>query len=177
MKDIPELKQEKNFLGKISSWLIDRYRVVYLMIILIIGAGLFSYNQMPKESFPDIEINYLFVTTIYPGASVQDVESLVTDVVESAIEGVEGLDKATSTTGAGYSQVILEFEENTDMNKAKLDVQTVINDIRFTDGVMDPNVIQMETGEIPIMNFTLTGDYNLVEIDGYAETLQSEFSA
>jgi HAE1 family hydrophobic/amphiphilic exporter-1 len=177
MKDIPEIKQEKNFLGKISSWLIDRYRVVYLMIILIIGAGLFSYNQMPKESFPDIEINYLFVTTIYPGASVQDVESLVTDVVESAIEGVEGLDKATSTTGAGYSQVILEFEENTDMNQAKLDVQTVINDIRFTDGVMDPNVIQMETGEIPIMNFTLTGDYDLVEIDGYAEALQSEFEA
>ncbi len=175
MKEIPELNAEKNFLGKISSWLIDRYRVVYLMIIMIVGVGLFSYNEMPKESIPDIEINYIFITTAYPGASVQDVESLVTDPVEDAIEGIEGLNKVTSSSNANYSQVILEFDEDIDMKQAKLDVQTSVNDIRFEDGVYDPNVIQMESGELPIMNLTLTGEYDLVEINDYAEALQFAF--
>lgn len=175
MKDIPELKQEKNILGKISSWLIDRYRVVYLFIILIVVGGLFSYFNMPKESFPDIEINYIFITTVYPGASVQDIESLVTNEIEGAVEGIEDLAGVTSTSNAGFSQVILEFEENADMKQGKLNVQTVINDIRFADGVMDPSVIQFESGEIPIMNFTLTGEYDLVEIFEYSEMLQTKF--
>ncbi|WP_240839656.1 efflux RND transporter permease subunit [Acidaminobacter sp. JC074] len=175
MKDIPELHEEKNFLGKISSWLIDRYRVVYLMIIMIVGVGLYSYMEMPKESIPDIEINYIFVTTAYPGASVQDVEGLVTDPVEEAVEGIEGLNKVTSTSNANYSQVVLEFDEDTDMKQAKLDVQTSVNDIRFEEGVSDPYVIQMETGEMPIMNLTLTGDYDLVQINDYAEALQASF--
>lgn len=175
MKDIPELKEKQNFLGKISSWLIDRYRVVYLLIILIVGVGLYSYDQMPKESIPDIEINYIFITTAYPGASVQDVESLVTDPVEDIVEGIEGLNQVTSSSNANYSQVILEFDENTDMKQAKLDVQTSVNDIRFEDGISDPSVVQMETGELPIMNLTLTGNYDLVDINDYAESLQFEF--
>lgn len=177
MKDIPELKQEKNFLGKISSWLIDRYRVVYLLMILIVGVGIYSYTEMPKETFPDIEINYIFVTTVYPGASVQDVESLVTDLVEDAVEGTEGVNQISSTSNANYSMVTIEFDEDTDMKQAKLDVQTSVNDIRFIDGIMDPTVIQMETGEIPIMNLTLTGEYDLVDINEYAESLQMQFEA
>ncbi|MBI9014184.1 MAG: efflux RND transporter permease subunit [Clostridiales bacterium] len=177
MKDIPELKQEKNFLGKISSLLIDRYRVVYLFIALIVIMGLYSYNELPTESFPDIEINYVFVITAYPGASVQDVENLVTNEVEKAVDGVEDIKSVTSTTNAGYSQVIIEFDENADMKQAKLDVQTTVNDIRFSEGVMDPSVIQMETGEIPIMSFTLTGDYDLVEINDYAKLIQSKFES
>ena len=78
---------------------------------------------------------------------------------------------------AGYSQVIIEFEESADMKQAKLDVQTVVNEINFTTGVMDPNVVKMETGEIPVMNFTFTGEYNLVEINDYAESMQSKFEA
>lgn len=175
MKDIPELKEEQNFLGKISSWFIDRYRVVYLLIIMIVGIGLYSYIEMPKESIPDIEINYVFVTTTYPGASVKDVEGLVTDPIEDAVEGIEGLQEVTSTSSANFSQVILEFDEDTDMKQAKLDVQTSVGDIRFEEGVNDPYIIQMETGEIPVMNLTLTGDYDLVDINQYAETLQADF--
>jgi len=175
MKEIPELQQEQNFLGKISSWMINRYRVVYLMIMLIVGVGLYAYTQMPKESFPDIEINYIFVTTAYPGASVQDVESLVTDPIENALEGIEDLDVITSSSNANYSQVVLEFDEETDMSQAKLDVQTAVNDIRFEEGVLDPTVIQMESGEMPVMNLTLTGAYDLVDINDYAENLKSEF--
>ena len=177
MKDLPKLKQEKNILGKISSWLIDRYRVVYLFIILIVVGGLFAYFNMPKESFPDIDINYIFITTIYPGASVQDIESLVTNEVENAVEGIKDLSAVTSTSNAGFSQVTLEFEENADMKQGKLDVQTVINDIQFADGVMDPSVVQFESGEIPIMNFTLTGEYDLVEIFKYSEILQAKFES
>lgn len=175
IKDIPELKQETNLLGKISSWLIDRYRVVYLLILLIVGVGLYSYNTLPRESFPDVELNYVFVITPYPGASVQDVEELVTNEIENAVEGITDLKSVSSTSFAGYSQVILEFEENADLKQVKLDVQTVTNDIRFASGVMDPDVIQMETGEFPIMNLTLTGDYSLVEINDFAELLQSKF--
>ncbi|MCK8060178.1 MULTISPECIES: efflux RND transporter permease subunit [unclassified Fusibacter] len=177
MKDIPELKLKQNFLGKVSSWLIDRYRVIYLLIVLIVATGLYSYYDMPKESFPDIEINYIFVTVPYPGASVQDVETLVTEEVENAVDGIENLDGITSTTVAGYAQVVLEFDEDTEMKQAELDVQTAVNALRFPDGVMDPMVIQMESGEIPIMNLTLTGEYDLVEINEYAQDLAAKFEA
>lgn len=177
MRDIPELSHKKNILGKISSWLIDRYRVVFLMIILIVISGVFSYQSMPKESFPDMEINYIFVSTSYIGASVEDVEKLVSDKLEDNLDGLDDLKKITSTSSPSFSQVILEFEDGTDMDQAKIDVQNKVNKTSFPDGVSEPDIRQMETGEIAIMNLTVTGDYDLIELNDYGKTLQDKLEA
>lgn len=171
-KDIPELRQPKNFLGKISSLFVDRYKVVYLLIVSILLAGVYMYNIMPKEVVPDISMNQLVVYTIYPGASTSDVENLVTDEIEKLVEGLAEVEGVTSDTSTGVSQVIVTFDENADMDQAELDVNNAISDAKLPEGVMDPYVMVIEVGEIPIMTMTVTGDYDLVALKAFGETLQ-----
>ncbi len=87
MKNIPELKMPKNFLGKISSTFVDKYKVVYLIILTLFLTGGLAYVGIAKETVPDISMNMLYINAVYPGASADDIESLVTEPIEKAVEG------------------------------------------------------------------------------------------
>jgi multidrug efflux pump subunit AcrB len=81
---------------KPSSWSIDNRTSIFIITIIITLAGLYSYNALPKEQFPDIVVPQIFVTTIYPGASPSDMENLVTRHLEKQIKGINGIKKVTS---------------------------------------------------------------------------------
>ncbi|MBN2897674.1 MAG: efflux RND transporter permease subunit [Clostridia bacterium] len=172
--NIPELKMPKNFLGKISSMFVDKYKVVYLIIITLLLSGGLSYMNIAKETVPDISLNYLYVATAFPGASAEDVESLITDPIEDAIQGLDGVDKITSDSQGNYSQIIVEFEEDFDMDQAEMDVNNKVDRITLPDGAMEPTVGIFETGEMPIFKLTVTGDYDLIALKSFAEDLQSQ---
>lgn len=168
------MRDKFNFLGKTASWLIDRYRVVYLIIIMIIFSGLYVYDAMPKESLPDIDINYVFVSTSYPGAAVEDVQSLVTQPIETKLGQMSGLIKINSVSLPSYSQVVLQFEDDADMKQAVLDVQTLVNDTPLPNGVLEPFVLQKDTGDLPIFKISLSGQADLAKIAEYANDLSSD---
>jgi HAE1 family hydrophobic/amphiphilic exporter-1 len=172
--NLPELKMPKNFLGKISSLFVDKYKVVYLIILTLILSGVMTYSVIAKETVPDISSNYLYVQTMYYGASAEDVESLVTEPIESAIQGLDGIDTITSDSKNNLSQVFVEFEDDFDMDDAEMDVNNKINKLTLPDGTTDPMIGVFETGEIPIFKVTVTGDYDLIALKSFAEDLQSE---
>ena len=172
--NLPELKMPKNFLGKISSLFVDKYKVVYLIIITLILSGIMAYSNIPKETIPDVSLNYLFVQTVFPGASGDDVEALVTNEIETAIQGLEGIDKITSNSYGNMSQVIVQFEDDYDMDKGEMEVNNKVDKINFPSGVQDPYVGVIETGEIPIFKLTVTGDYDLVALKSFGEELKNE---
>lgn len=111
MKNIPELKMPKNFLGKISSTFVDKYKVVYLIILTLFLTGGLAYMSIPKETVPDVSLNMLYVITPYPGASAEDVETLVTEPVEKAVKGLDGINKVTSESVNNISKVFVEFKD------------------------------------------------------------------
>ncbi|BEP28573.1 efflux RND transporter permease subunit [Helicovermis profundi] len=172
--NLPELKQAKNFFGKISSSFIDRYKVVFLIIFSIIIMGLISYSNIPKESVPDISLNRLYVQTAYPGASSSDIESLVSIPIENAVQGLDGVDSVSSTSNNGISSIIIKFSDDYDMDKAQTDVNNKLNNVSLPDNTTDPYVGVIETGEIPIYAITVAGDYDLVALKSYGEDIKAK---
>lgn len=172
--NIPELKIPKNFLGKISSTFVDKYKVVYLIILTLILTGGLAYMGIAKETVPDVSMNMMYVNAVYAGVSADDIESLVTEPIEKAIEGLDGVTQVTSDTSNNYTVIYVEFEDDYNMDNAETDVNNKINKLSLPDGVSDPIVGVFETGEMPIFKLTITGDYDLAALKSFAEEVQSD---
>ena len=82
---------------------------VVLTIVLTVG-GLLSYLTIPKEASPSIEIPIIVVTTVYPGVSPDDIESLITQHIEQEVQSVNGIKEIRSTSTEGVSTVVIEFD-------------------------------------------------------------------
>src|SRR5690606_23117804 len=150
-----------------------RTSVVVLTIILTLG-GLLSYITIPKESSPSIEIPNIVVTTIYPGASPDDIESLITQPIEREVQSVNGITEIRSTSTEGVSTVIIEFTPDVSMDDAFQKVRDKV-DIAKADlptDVEEPIVSEIDISEFPIMTINLAADYSLFRLKEVAEDLQ-----
>ena len=94
-----------------------RTTVLVLTVVLVLG-GIYSYITIPKEANPSIEIPNIVVTTIYPGASPDDVESLLTQPIESEIQVINGIKAIRSTSTEGVSSIVVEFEPDISIDEA-----------------------------------------------------------
>jgi len=176
-KNIPELHQEKNILGKISELFIDRYRTVYLILMAVFIVGWMSYTDLPRENIPEVESNMVIINTIYTGASPEDIEEMITNPIEDAISGEDNLTGYSSTSSSGRSSITLEFEFGIDMDEAVDEVKKSIDALNLPDDALDPNVMHLKTGEIPIMTMSVTSGSDLASISAYAEDIKTAIEA
>ena len=114
MKDI-----EKEF-GP-TSWAIDNKVSIYVATVIICLAGMFTYVSLPKENFPEVVFPQIFVATVYPGASPSDIENLISKEIEKEVKSISGVKKIKSNSVQSFSNVIIEFETDIDVAKAKID--------------------------------------------------------
>ncbi|MDF2799528.1 MAG: transporter, partial [Devosia sp.] len=89
-------------------------RVVLTIMVIVLGAGTAAYVSMPKESFPAIEIPYLYVSITQTGVSPSDAENLLAKPAEEELATLTGLENITTTSTTGHASVLLEFDINTD---------------------------------------------------------------
>lgn len=171
---ISELEQKKNILGMISEIFIDRFRAVYLIVISILILGFLIYQGMPREAMPEVSAKMIHISVTYQGVSAKDMETLVTDPIENALENVEDLDTMTSTTQTGNSSVLLSFEEDTDMDDALTEVRDKVADVSLPDDAMTPMINEIKTSDLPIMRLTITGDVSMTELKHYGEVVQEK---
>lgn len=165
---------------KPSSWAIDNRTSIYIITIFITVAGLMSYNSLPKEQFPDIVIPTIYVSTPYPGTSPKDVENLVTKQIEKQVKSIAGVKKITSNSIQDFSNVIVEFNTNVDVPVAKQKVKDAVDKAKKdlpTDLPADPNVMEVEFSEFPILFVNISGDYDLAQLKKYADELQDKIEA
>ena len=95
-----EKNSNKEF--KWSSWAIDNPTTIYVMIAIFFVVGLTSYFAMPREEFPEVVETKIFVSTIYPGNTAEDIERLIVDPLEDRIKSVSGVIETTSTSSEDY---------------------------------------------------------------------------
>jgi len=95
------MRNNQSFLSRISSLSIKRYRIVYLGMILLIGLGMYFYTILPRESKPEVVFPLVKINVTFPGATPQDVETLVTNKLEAVFSGIEGIEFLTSSSLAG----------------------------------------------------------------------------
>ena len=117
-----------------------------MVMLAIVVLGLFSYQRMQVDQFPDIDLPVVVVTTDYPGASPEIVESEVSKKIEEGVNSIAGVSTLTSRSYEGQSVVIIEFQLYVDGRKAAEDVREKIASIRPTlrDEVKDPRVLRFD---------------------------------
>jgi multidrug efflux pump len=175
-------KAEKNSSKEFawSSWAIDNPTIIYVMIAIFFVVGLVSYFAMPREEFPEVVETKIFVSTIYPGNTAEDIERLIVDPLEDRIKSVSGVIETTSTSSEDYGMIVVEFEESVSIQEAKVRIQNEVDVEKasedwpvFNGAKVEPNVFDLNISESqPIMNVNLKGDYTTIQLKAFAEYLE-----
>ena len=155
----------------ITQLALRRSSVTLLVILLILGGGVYIYNQLERELFPDIELPTIFITTAYPTADPETVMREVSEPIETAIAGVDGLTETESTSQENLSTVIATFDYSQDMKEAERDIQSQVNGINFPDGVDNPWVTRINNNVFPIMQVSASGDRDIVSLQRILDDL------
>ncbi len=159
---------------KPTSWSIKNKTAIYLLMIFISGWGISKFITLPKEQFPDISIPYIYIQTPYVGNSPRDVENLVTKPIEKQLKGITGakIDKITSTSVQDYSAILVQYSTDVDkdvaLQKTKDAVDRAKTDLP-TDLTQQPNVLEVNFSEQPIMYVNLSGDYDMIKLKKFAD--------
>lgn len=119
---------------------INRPITTLMGVLTFIVFGLMSYNSMPTNLFPNVDFPVVTVQTTYNGADPSTVETKVTDKIEEAVSGVDGIDKLMSTSYEGFSVVTIQFELTKDLDEATNDVRDKIGAINLPSEVEKPVV-------------------------------------
>ena len=164
----------------LSSWAIDHATVIYVIIGLFFFLGISAYLNMPRENYPEINTNEVFVSSVFPGNTAEDMERLITDPLEEELKGVSNLVKITSSSLENFSLITVEFDENISKQSAKIQVQDKIDNVvssadwpTFNNAKIEPTAFEFSLSEeVPILNIGLSGDLPIEELKYYGELLQ-----
>ncbi|HEY6160553.1 MAG TPA: efflux RND transporter permease subunit [Bacteroidia bacterium] len=173
MKDI-----KKEFFA--SSWAINNRTTIFVLTFVIALWGLYTYNNIPKESFPEITIPKIFISTVYPGTSPANMENLVTKPLEKRMKSIAGVKKITSNSYQDYSIITVEFNTDVKIPLAKQRVKDEVDKTKPdlpTDLPADPNVQDINLSELPILYVNISGDFDLNKLKGYADALKDSIES
>ncbi|MDB9961372.1 efflux RND transporter permease subunit [Oceanihabitans sp.] len=177
-KDNNKLDKEFGF----SSWAINNKTTIYVVMTLILFLGISAYFAMPRESFPEIRETKIYVSSVFPGNTAEDVEKLITDPLEDKLKTVSGVIEILSTSQEDYSMITVEFDESLPVElamqkiKDEIDTETSSEDWpTFNGAKVEPNVFELSMiEEIPILNINISGDYPVDKLKAFGEYLQDE---
>ena len=175
-------KKNTNKEFRLSSWAIDNPSVIYVMIGIFFFIGLSAYFSMPREDFPEVTETKIYISTVYPGNTAEDIERLITDPLEDRLKNVSNVVEITSTSQEDYAMIVVEFDEDILVENAKQKVKDEVDTEKagedwpiFNGAKVEPNVFDLNLAEsFPIMNVNLTGDYPVEKLKEYAEYLEDE---
>jgi len=173
--------QNKEF--GISSWAVDNRVTVYILTILIVITGVIAYITMPREDFPEIIENKVYISSVFPGNSAEDVEKLIIKPLEKEFKNISGIDKITSSSFQDYGMIIVEFGDQVGIEEAKTKIKDKVDVVKAdTDwpnldngSKVEPNVFELNISEeVPILNINLKGNYTTQQLKKYGELLQDD---
>jgi len=162
---------------KITNLALKFRTSVFVLLVIVTLAGLMSYVGLPVESFPSIKQPVVVVAVPYVGVSPEDMETLVANPLEKEIKEITKIKKLTSSSLEGYTNVIVEFESDIDIDEAVRKVREKVDQARpeLPDDIEEPMVEEVNFENIPIMLVSIVGNQSLVRLKEIAEDLQDEF--
>ena len=138
-----------------------RRSVTILIVLLVLAAGIFVYRGLERELFPEIEFPNITITTVFPNANPEAVEREVTEPIEEAVDGMEGLKEIQSTSSENVSVVLLTFEFGENMEEAERTIESSISGIDFPDDVEESFVSRINNDTFPVLQLSVTGDRDI----------------
>ena len=136
------------------EFFVKNNRFSFLLIVALLGFGLYSVSAIPKESAPEVQVPVGIVSTILPGAPAADVETLITNEIERGLSGsLENVKKITSTSREGVSSITVEFEASADIDTSIQDLKDEVDTIvpELPADAEDPFVTEVDFVDQPIL--------------------------
>ncbi|MBX7258301.1 MAG: efflux RND transporter permease subunit [Candidatus Hydrogenedentes bacterium] len=164
---------------KLIDLSVNRSTSVYVLVVIIVIFGGFSYAVIPRESNPEIIVPYVVVTTTYEGVSPEDMESLVTVPIERKLTGLSDVKEITSNSVEGASSIVIEFEPDTAIDDALQKVRDKVDLAKpdIPQEADDPMINEINLGELPIVLVSLKGNVGLPVLNEVAEDLEDLIEA
>lgn len=164
----------------LTSLAVDNSTTILILTFMILLFGVRSYQTIPKESFPEIPFPELFVNTAYFGNSPKDIENLITIPLERELAGISEVKNITSNSIQDFSLIVVEFDVDTEREVAIRKVKDAIDRAKPdlpNDLTEDPEIIDINLSEIPIMTINLSGEFTQEELKGFAEHLEDQIKS
>ena len=146
-----------------------------VLVLMVIGAlvvlGLRAYSDLVLELYPRIDFPFVVVTTVYPGANPEEVETQVSKKIEDAVATISGVRHVQSQSQQNLSVVTIEFELEVDVDEAAADVRSRISAIRgqLPDGIKEPSIMKFDIGMLPVVSLAMTGNRPMWQLRKLAE--------
>ncbi len=158
------------------NFFLEKRQFSYVCIVTLIVAGAYAVAQIPKENSPSIVIPYGIVTAVFPGASAEDTERLVTDKLEDQIENLDNLDTVTSSSGSGIASVVVQFDANADVNQSIQNLRDAVSKAvpDLPSDVTAPQVSKINFNDQPILVVSIAGDRSPMEFSTLGKTLSDD---
>ncbi|KUP39846.1 surfactin resistance protein SrfP [Bacillus halotolerans] len=152
-------------MNHVINFVLKNKFAVWLMTIIVTAAGLYAGMNMKQESIPDVNMPYLTISTTYPGATPSQVADEVTKPVEQAVQNLDGVSVVTSTSYENASSVMIEYDYEKDMDKAKTEAAEALENVSLPDDAKDPEISRYSMNSFPILTLSVSSDKdNLQEL-------------
>lgn len=130
---------------------IGRPITTLMFALSLIFFGFLALNKMPVSLFPDVDFPIVVIKTAYPGASPETIETKVTDKIEEAVMGIDGIDKVTSTSVRNMSVVVVKFKLEKPIDEAVNDIRDKVSSVQLDNGVKSPTIDKADTSGAPVV--------------------------
>jgi HAE1 family hydrophobic/amphiphilic exporter-1 len=150
----------------VTKTVVNRPVAVVIIFALFIGLAAFLVPSIPVELFPDMDRPTIMVSTTYSGASPEDVEQNLTELLEEGLSNVSDLESITSTSSEGSCLINLEFDYSKDLDDATNDIRDKLDQLtdNLPDDASTPVIYKMSSDDKPIMHLGIEGDLSQNEL-------------
>ena len=149
----------KNF--GLSNWSVKNTKTVFLIILILFFGGIISYQSMPKENFPELQIPEIYVGIAKPGSSPSFMSDKIAEAIEKEVGTIKLVDEINANSSHGYTTIRIKFDFKVDVNNALTKVKDAVDKARtepdFPDLPVEPNIFEINPSDFPIMNINLSG--------------------
>jgi HAE1 family hydrophobic/amphiphilic exporter-1 len=144
----------------ITELAIKRPTLIVVIFSALAVLGIFGFSQLKYELLPKINTPYVTITTVYPGASPEEVETSVTKVIEDAVSGIDKISTVRSSSREGVSFVNIEFNLDADVNVALQDAQRKVNEVlnQLPEEIKPPVITKFALDEVPVLRMGVTAN-------------------
>lgn len=162
---------------KITNIALNAKTSIFVLLGILIIAGITAYMALPVESFPQIKQPVIIVAVPYTGVSPTDMETLVADPIEKKIKEIAKIKKMSSVSQEGYTNITVEFEPDVDIDDAVRKVREKVDQAKadLPSDVKEPIIQEINFENIPIMLVSIVGKQSLLKLKKVAEQLQDRF--
>ena len=143
-----------------------------LAMVIFILLGVFALDRLNRQFFPDFEVPAITVTVAWPGASAEDTEANILDVLEPELRFIDNIEEVSSYARDGSATITLEFSPTADMQKAQSDVEQAVSRVTTLPEDAEQPIISRATLYDPIADIRITGPFSERVLKGYAKKLR-----